>query len=276
MKKLFSCGVILGSACVASAAQSVLFDFDTAPVHAPLPVSVSAGQLTAQLSATGQGFSVQRADVLGFTPAGFAGNCIYPNSVFAADLVVSFSQPLTDFSIMYAPEEYACDSSALMRVTALAGGLVVGSGTATADPPGTWPTGTLSFSSLRVFDHVVIHYESAPPTGGDWGPIFMADNMNVTPILIGDCNRDNSVNFTDLLTLAQHYGQPGNLLSGDFDGDGSVTFSDLLALAQHYGQIGAGAAFVAGQVPETSFVPLLGFAALACRRRVQVPCHYGA
>ena len=26
----------------------------------------------------------------------------------------------------------------------------------------------------------MIHYDAARPTGGDWGPIFMADNMIVT------------------------------------------------------------------------------------------------
>ena len=31
--------------------------------------------------------------------AGFAGNCIYPSSVFAADLLVSFSTVVTAFSI---------------------------------------------------------------------------------------------------------------------------------------------------------------------------------
>jgi hypothetical protein len=28
---------------------------------------------------------------------------------------------------------------------------------------------------------VVIHYDARPPTCQDWGPIFLADNMEVTP-----------------------------------------------------------------------------------------------
>ena len=47
-------------------------------------------------------------------------------------------------------------------------------------PDGTWPTGTLAFSSSFGFNRVVVHYERAPGGGGDWGPIFMADNMDVT------------------------------------------------------------------------------------------------
>jgi len=147
----------------------------------PLPLDVSVGSLTAHLSATGEGYSIQRADTLGFTPAGFAGNSIYPSSVFAADLLVSFSEVLTDFSIMFAPEEYACDSSATMRVTAYMGTTFVATATATAPVPGTWPTGVLSITAPQGFDNVVVHYDSPPPTGGDWGPIFMADNMSVTP-----------------------------------------------------------------------------------------------
>src|SRR5215467_9690216 len=95
-------------------AQETLFDFDTAPGHTPLPITLTNGGVSAVLSGTGQSYSIQPANSLGFTPVGFAGNCIYPDSVFAADLLVSFSPAITNFSILYAPEEYACDSSATM------------------------------------------------------------------------------------------------------------------------------------------------------------------
>ncbi|MEI7731276.1 MAG: PEP-CTERM sorting domain-containing protein [Verrucomicrobiota bacterium] len=173
---------LLGFLTVQAPAASVLFDFDNAPIHSSLPLNLTVDSITAQFSATGQGFSIQAANTLGFTPAGFSGACIYPNSVFAADLLISFSQPLSDFSILYAPEEYACDSSARMRVTAYMDGSLVGTSSATADPPGTWPSATLGFSSLQGFNSVVVHYDAPPPTGGDWGPIFMADNLLVTPV----------------------------------------------------------------------------------------------
>ncbi len=180
MKSVCCIALILFVLFVPTTSRAVLFDFDNAPLYASLPIDLTVGGITAHLSATGQGFSVQRADVLGFTPVGFAGYCLYPNSVFAADLLVGFSVPLSDFSIMFAPEEYGCDSSARMRVTAYMDGVFVGTDTTRADPPGTWPTGTLSFSSAQDFNSVVVHYDS-PPACGDWGPIFMADNMNVTP-----------------------------------------------------------------------------------------------
>ena len=164
-----------------ASAAPVLFNFDNAVLHSPLPIDLTEGGITAHFSATGQGFSIQQANVLGFTPAGFSGYCLYPNSVFPADLLVSFSQTLVDFSILYAPEEYATDSSATMRVTAYMDGALVGTNTATANPPGTWPTATLSFAASSGFNNVVVHYDSPPPTGGDYGPIFMADNMSVTP-----------------------------------------------------------------------------------------------
>jgi hypothetical protein len=162
------------------AAQPVLFDFDNAPVHAPLPITLSAGGITAQFSATGQGFSIQPANTMGFTPAGFLGNCIYPDSVFAADLLVNFSTNLTDFSILYAPQELGCDSSATMRVTAYLNGVFVGTTTTNASQPGTWPSETLAFSSSQPFNSVVVHYD-ARPACTDYGPIFMADNLWVTP-----------------------------------------------------------------------------------------------
>ena len=52
----------------------------------------------------------------------------------------------------------------------------------------------------------------------------------------GDTNHDGSVNFTDLLTLAQHYGSTNAVWeTGDFNNDQQVNFADLLTLAQHYG-----------------------------------------
>ena len=159
---------------------NVLFDFDSAPLLAPLPITLTVGGITAQFSATGQGFSIQLANTMGFTPAGFAGNCIYPSSIYASDLHISFSQPLTAFSILYAPEEYACDSSARMRVRAYMDGFEVGTTTTNAQP-GTWPSQTLAISPGRNFNSVVVHYDAPPPTGGDYGVIFMADNMLVTP-----------------------------------------------------------------------------------------------
>jgi ELWxxDGT repeat protein len=54
-------------------------------------------------------------------------------------------------------------------------------------------------------------------------------------VLAGDANRDRTVNFSDLLTLAKNYNQAGKAWAdGDFTGDGLVNFSDLLILAKAY------------------------------------------
>ena len=186
----------------ANGAGQTLFDFDAAPLHSPLPVSVTVSGITANLSATGQGFSIQEAGVLGFTPAGFSGYCVYPSSVYPADLLISFSIPLSSFSIMFAPEEYGCDTTATMRVTAYMNGTLVGTNTAVAPQPGTWPTGTLAYVNPQGFDSVVVHYDAQPPFGCDWGPIFMADNMTVevlpTPVRFkswGSLKRSFSLNL---------------------------------------------------------------------------------
>jgi hypothetical protein len=176
--------MLTGGLCFFAAgaqAQSVLFDFDGLPAHSGLPGAYTVGGITASFSATGQGFSIQPANTMGFTPVGFGGNCIYPSSVFAADLQIGFSTPLTDFSILYAPQELGCDDSATLRATAYLSGALVGTATVTAANPGTWPSETLAFTSAQPFDSVVVHYDARPPTCQDWGPIFMADNMQVTP-----------------------------------------------------------------------------------------------
>ena len=163
-----------------NAPRTVTFDFDDAPVHTSLPVSLTSGPLGATFSATAQGFSIQAVGTVGIAPAGMSGLYVYPNSVFAADLVADFSETLTDFSIMFAPHELACDTSARMRVTAFMNGVQAGTNTATAPVPGTWPSGTLSIAVPTGFNRAVVHYD-APGTGcQDCGPIFVADNVTAT------------------------------------------------------------------------------------------------
>ena len=163
-------------------ADLITFDFNGGPLHSPTPFDQVSGGLVAHFSASGAGYSIQDVNVLGFTPAGFTGYCVYPNSVFASDLFVSFSQPLADISLLYAPEEYATDSSCTMKITAYIGANYVGENTHTIDTPGTWPTGTLALTSAQPFDNVVIHYDKAPVTGGDYGPVFMVDDVTVTTV----------------------------------------------------------------------------------------------
>ena len=180
--KLFVVTAIAGfSVCMQ--AQSVTFDFDNAPQHAPLPLYLTAGGITGYFSSgtPWYNYSIQAADVLGFTPQGFSGLCIFPSTIYQSDLLISFDTQLTSASILYAPEEYATDSSCTMRMTAFLGPNYVGTNTYQIPIPGTWPSGTLSFSSTSPFDNIVIHYDAPPPTGGDYGPIFMVDNLVVTP-----------------------------------------------------------------------------------------------
>ena len=69
------------------------------------------------------------------------------------------------------------------------------------------------------------------------GQYIGLDNVSLVPELAGDANDDGTVNFTDLLTLAENYGARGAAWEqGDFTGDGSVSFDDLLLLARNYGQ----------------------------------------
>jgi hypothetical protein len=101
------------------------------------------------------------------------------------------------------------------------------------------------------------------------------DNVMLTSLpqsaLLGDINGDGTVNFPDLLVLAQHYGQPGGLPDGDLNADGAVGFDDLLQLAQHYGQ-----SFTTESAPAESSVPeplmltaILGASLLRRRRYVK-------
>lgn len=69
--------------------------------------------------------------------------------------------------------------------------------------------------------------------------------------LPGDLNDDGTVDFSDLLALAQNYGLASGATwaLGDLNADGSVDFADLLLLAQNYGQ-------TADVIPPTETTPL--------------------
>ena len=177
--------IMLASCLIVRAeAQSVLFDFDNAPLYRPLPIDLTVGGITAHFSATGPGYSIQSVSSAPIVPAGFSGHFLYPSGGSAADLLVSFSTPMTAFSILYATQELACDDSATLRVTAYMNGTLVGTSTANSTPlcVCTYMTNTLSITTTQAFNNVVVHYDASPPTCQDWGPVFLADNMNVTPM----------------------------------------------------------------------------------------------
>ncbi len=238
MKRLLILLAGLGLMAGPAAAQSVLFDFNDAPLHAPLPITLTVGGVTATLSATGQGFSVQLADVVGFTPLGFSGYWLYPNSLSPSDLRVSFSATLKDFSIMYAPHELGCETSAIMRVTGFMNDVPVATNTTTAPNPGVWPTGLLTLASAQGFNSVVIHYETRPASCLDFAMDFMADNMTVTPldesffvpIVLSSSGAGGSF-YTTELTLTNRGGSDATLTFGYVQafGGGGGEGRDVLA-----------------------------------------------
>ena len=198
-KKVFNaiCVIFISLYMSFVSAQPVLFDFDNVSQYTSLPLSLTVSGITAHFNATGQGYSIQQANVMGFTPQGFAGNMIYPNSVYLADLLINFDQPLSDFSIMYACQELGCDDAATMRVTTYRNGAYVGTNTRTATYPGTWPSDTLRCSFSQGFDSVVVHYDHRPPTCQDYGVIYVADNMLVT--LLNPLNTSEQNVFSELI-----------------------------------------------------------------------------
>jgi hypothetical protein len=175
---------LAGSIAVGAAAQSVLFDFENASANHQVPFSLTAGGITASFSKTGLGgFYVDLPqNAIGVIPVGFSGLCLNPTSIYAADLNAAFSVTLTDFSILYATQELACDQSATMQVTAYLNGTLAGSATtnATALCPCTWQAQTLAFSSAQGFNSVVVRWVAPGPTCQDYGPLFVADNVVVT------------------------------------------------------------------------------------------------
>ena len=116
-------------------------------------------------------------------------------------------------------------------------------------------------------------------------PVYSATDLKLIATLPGDTNVDGIINFTDLLTLARHYGAAGSAASwdtGDSNYDNAVNFTDLLTLARNYNQHAApsaipgatpefnadlAAAFATTSVPEPSALLALTLTPLLLRRR---------
>lgn len=133
---------------------------------------------------------------------------------------------------------------------------------------------------------VILEASDAGVTGTWAGQGVDASSVLVLYTLFGDTNIDRTVNFDDLLALAQSYGATSgkDWIHGDSNGDGAVNFDDLLSLAQNYGtsvtalqasQLGsvAGEAFVndfaaaLSLVPEPASMLAIGLGGLVMRRR---------
>jgi hypothetical protein len=159
-----------------SAPDAVTFDFDTGPVSTSLPLDWTENGVTGHFTGN---FSVQPVGTVGISPIGFSGFCLWPSSVFSSDLVITFSETLTDLAILVATVDNACDVSARMRVTAYMGPTFVGTSTV-VPPQGVYPSATLAITAPAGFDRAVVHWD-APGVGcGDYAPIFLADVVTVT------------------------------------------------------------------------------------------------
>lgn len=174
------------TAIFGSAPDAVTFDFDAGPASTSLPLDWTVNGLTGHFAGN---FSVQPVGSVGISPIGFSGLCLWPNSVFSSDLVITFSETLTDLAILVATVDNDCDVSARMRVTAYMGATYVGTSTV-VPPQGVYPSATLAVVAPAGFDRAVVHWDAPGSVCQDYAPIFLADVVTVTratpPVSVGD------------------------------------------------------------------------------------------
>ncbi|HEY7119272.1 MAG TPA: dockerin type I domain-containing protein [Tepidisphaeraceae bacterium] len=155
-----------------------------------------------------------------------------------------------------------------------------------------WRGPGIASSTAAAAADRALGYAEASDVLGPGGGNFMGESIDATAVLVrctlvGDANLDGSVNFADLVALAQSYNTSSGAAwsHGDFNFDGAVNFSDLVGLAQNYNAALPSAAAAAtlpavfmndfqealSQVPEPSLWPLTFLApAIRPRRRRHV------
>lgn len=148
---------------------------------------------------------------------------------------------------------------------------------------GTGITGTKAAADSRY----AVGYAEASDIGSP--TTFLGETgIDSTTVLVrvtlkGDVTLSGTVDFDDLVPLAQNYGGTGKVWSnGDVDYDGDVDFDDLVPLAQNYGasvsaseisaafgaDFGADWALAAALAPEpASMTAMIGLTTMLLRRR---------
>lgn len=104
-------------------------------------------------------------------------------------------------------------------------------------------TATFTFPSytngILPDDRYIARFEAGVIADG-FGNVNAAAVSTTFAVLLGDINGDATVDFNDLVILAQNYGQFGGkgISEGnvDYDPDGRVNFQDLVILARQYGK----------------------------------------
>jgi hypothetical protein len=160
---------------------------------------------------------------------------------------------------------------------------------------GAWNGPGIISSSAQTDTRLGVGYGEASEilgaSGGSFGSETVdGDTVLVRTTIVGDSNLSGSVDFTDLVALAQNYGSDFNAnpstdswwTHGDFNYDGKVDFTDLVKLAQNYNAAipsdaiaGApagfeqdlAAAFAAVPEPSTAGLALIAACGLAAQRR---------
>jgi autotransporter-associated beta strand protein len=157
-----------------------------------------------------------------------------------------------------------------------------------------WTANGITSSTAAVQGNLGVGYAEASEVsaGGKWtGESVDGSAVVVRTTLLGDATLDGTVDFNDLVKLAQNYNTTVSLVTeswwnhGDFTYDGIVDFNDLVKLAQNYNTSlpsapvpGAGVGFehdlaaAFASVPEPSaallaFFAACGFATSRRRRR---------
>jgi len=276
VKNLLSTGVagLLASAAI-STAQTIVVGNHVLIPNTPgqlVSIPVTGG---AQVGALNLNAEIANGGVINGGTAGPAFTN-FPGTGNEVDLITGtiFASNHTNQDNITAQAQVVSSSIATTSGTVSASGMLA---SFNIDTTGFSTAGSVYSLKLGGFSNGAISGNTDFGVDSTFNPIpANITNGNLIIAYPGDANLDGTVNFSDLVILAQHYNQTGqSWTTGDFDGDGVVNFSDLVLLAQNYGTVvnppvppSAAALQAVATVPEPASLGLLAFgAAFLCRRQ---------
>ncbi len=203
----------------------------------PASINTSAGRLQADMNLNGVAVNVTGGEARFSASQNLSSLAVSNGSAVIENVASSRVVKTASLTMGTGGKLNLTDNGLIVDYTGASPLAAVRAAIASAYAAGAW-TGNGIGSSVAAVDTLTgVGFAEASALGSP--STFLGESVDATSILVrltlkGDADLNGSVNFSDLLRVAQNYDLAGSWVQGDSNYDGLVGFADLLAIAQNY------------------------------------------